>query len=170
MKVCTKCGTEKAEEEFPFRSIAKKIRGPVCLECQRILMKADYAKKKQEYVARAKRGTERRVSRLRAIKDRPCMDCGGIFPPYVMDFDHRGDKSFVLSRGIKQYSAEAVDAEIAKCDLVCSNCHRIRTFKRQEAKKHQRIAQSGRAPVLGTGERRFESSCADQFHWGMAKR
>src|SRR5688572_24069191 len=37
----------------------------------------------------------RRRAFMNAIKDRPCADCGGSFPPYCMDFDHvRGVKSF----------------------------------------------------------------------------
>ena len=66
----------------------------------------------------------------------PCMECNGVFPWCVMDFDHRPeeDKSF----GIATFSGQALSAtniakiekEIAKCDIVCSNCHRIRTRDR----------------------------------------
>ena len=58
------------------------------------------------------------------------MDCKKRFPTYVMDFDHvRGKKSFNIS------SAQCINigrllVEIIKCDLVCSNCHRRRTYKR----------------------------------------
>ena len=64
-------------------------------------------------------------------KNKPCMDCGQSYPPHVMDFDHRPDqeKSFGVSRG-KIKPIEAVLAEIAKRDLVCANCHRIRTYLR----------------------------------------
>jgi hypothetical protein len=59
-----------------------------------------------------------------------CADCGGKFPPCCMDFDHvpeRGPKLFNLS-GNNDYSLERVRAEIEKCDIVCANCHRIRTW------------------------------------------
>ncbi len=58
----------------------------------------------------------------------PCMDCKGSFPPVCMDFDHRdpSTKSFALSRA-RGFDLEAVKLELAKCDLICSNCHRIRT-------------------------------------------
>jgi hypothetical protein len=46
-----------------------------------------------------------------------------------MDFDHREDKVEIVSRLLWANAAkEKILAEIAKCDLVCSNCHRIRTF------------------------------------------
>lgn len=49
-----------------------------------------------------------------------------------MDFDHvRGKKSFNIGGGkMGTPSFEAIEVEIAKCDLVCANCHRIRTEKR----------------------------------------
>jgi hypothetical protein len=61
------------------------------------------------------------------IKDVPCMDCGGKFPPYVMDFDHvRGGKRFNIGSQIGRKLRDLLD-EIGKCDIVCANCHRIRT-------------------------------------------
>ena len=64
------------------------------------------------------------------------MDCGQSFPYYVMDFDHvRGTKIRNLSAGWQSASRSALEGELAKCEVVCSNCHRIRTFKRITAKK-----------------------------------
>lgn len=63
-------------------------------------------------------------------KDRPCADCGKSYPAYVMDFDHvRGEKRFMLSRAANWAGGglELVEEEIAKCDVVCANCHRVRT-------------------------------------------
>ena len=57
------------------------------------------------------------------------MDCGQSYPSYVMDLDHRGDKVRNVARMVSLGLGEAtVLAEIAKCDVVCSNCHRLRTF------------------------------------------
>lgn len=57
------------------------------------------------------------------------MDCGKRYPSYVMDFDHRESKIRDVSRMVSLGLGEAtVLAEIAKCDVVCSNCHRERTF------------------------------------------
>lgn len=67
-----------------------------------------------------------------AYKDKPCMDCNFHFFPYVMDFDHRnpGEKLFHISKPSSHNKIEII-AEIMKCDVVCANCHRIRTFVKQ---------------------------------------
>lgn len=63
---------------------------------------------------------------------RPCKDCGNKFHPEVMEFDHvRGEKLFQLSDAVRGKSLRDIATEIAKCDLVCANCHRIRTFSRR---------------------------------------
>lgn len=68
---------------------------------------------------------------LDALKAAPCVDCGGTFPPECMDFDHidPSTKSFCVAKGPVSYGRERVLAEIAKCELVCANCHRVRTWK-----------------------------------------
>lgn len=67
---------------------------------------------------------------MRRAKDKPCQDCGIKYPAYVMDFDHvRGDKVRKVS-GLTNGSTSVILAEIAKCDVVCANCHRQRTFER----------------------------------------
>ncbi len=65
-----------------------------------------------------------------AMKSVPCMDCGGSFPPYVMDFDHRrGVKKFNVSLAYAKAWSDVL-VEMKKCDIVCANCHRIRTHKK----------------------------------------
>ena len=46
-----------------------------------------------------------------------------------MDFDHRNpaEKEYFISKITRTQSAERIKKELAKCDLVCSNCHRERT-------------------------------------------
>jgi hypothetical protein len=72
--------------------------------------------------------------RLAALKAGPCGDCGLTYPPYVMQFDHLNPrtKTATVSQ-IKHHRLERVVAEIAKCELVCANCHAVRTHKRREA-------------------------------------
>jgi hypothetical protein len=71
-----------------------------------------------------------RAQRIRDIKEQtPCADCGELFPYYVMDFDHLRDKKRAVSN-MRSYSEVKILEEIAKCDLVCANCHRERTYQR----------------------------------------
>lgn len=68
---------------------------------------------------------------MREFKKKPCVDCGGSFPPECMHFDHvRGEKKFNV--GQTQGNRGRIAEEIAKCELVCSNCHATRTRKRRE--------------------------------------
>ena len=64
------------------------------------------------------------------LKSVPCMDCGNTFPAVCMDFDHvRGSKIFNISSAWI-YSFDKILEEIEKCEIVCANCHRIRTSRR----------------------------------------
>jgi hypothetical protein len=71
--------------------------------------------------------TERGKARINTLKKSPCVDCGETWPPEAMDFDHvRGEKTASIAN-LGECSWERVQEEIAKCDLVCANCHRVRT-------------------------------------------
>jgi hypothetical protein len=83
------------------------------------------------------------VELLRDLRRVPCADCGLRFKPHQMDFDHRhpGMKSFrVMTGRAMLMSTSKVLAEVAKCDIVCANCHRIRT---QAAKSQWDVAPFG---------------------------
>lgn len=64
----------------------------------------------------------------------PCTDCGQTYPHYVMDFDHvTGTKTQDVSRLMgRGRPIRILEQEIAKCELVCANCHRKRTFTRDQ--------------------------------------
>lgn len=75
---------------------------------------------------------ERCRQAVRDRKDVPCSDCGERYPYWVMDFDHRpGEvKEFNVNKGPGRHGMPAILAEMDKCDVVCSNCHRTRTHIR----------------------------------------
>lgn len=71
---------------------------------------------------------------MQELKSKPCCDCGKNFPMCCMDFDHRIDEKKMYNIGsmfAHHYSRKLIESELAKCELVCSNCHRIRTQKRK---------------------------------------
>lgn len=73
----------------------------------------------------------RNTERVREIKEAsPCTDCNKSYPFYVMDFDHvTGEKLNNVGTMLGKNAAWVrIKAEIAKCELVCANCHRIRTY------------------------------------------
>jgi len=65
------------------------------------------------------------------LKQHPCSDCKET-DPVVLEFDHvRGKKLCNLSAMAQAaYSIRRIDEEIAKCEVVCANCHRRRTASR----------------------------------------
>ncbi len=83
------------------------------------------ARNRERAARKTREVTLQRRAWIAGLKAKPCMDCRKLFPAVCMDFDHvRGQKLFQVSECRR--SLEAILAEIAKCDLVCSNCHRIR--------------------------------------------
>lgn len=90
-----------------------------------------YKKNKERTLERSRLSEVKKRVAIRAAKSNPCKDCGFSYPYYVMQFDHvRGKKLFNIAEhhntGIKKLLEE-----IAKCDIVCANCHAERTHKRQ---------------------------------------
>jgi hypothetical protein len=76
------------------------------------------------------------------------MDCGKQFLPCQMDFDHRPGEN-KLQVVARLTSREAILSEIKKCDLVCANCHRLRTWTREQ--------------TFGNKNRKTEGGTEDQF-------
>ena len=64
-----------------------------------------------------------------------CYDCGYNEHPAALDFDHvRGGKTAGLGQ-MQTYSLVAIQAEMMKCEVVCANCHRVRTATRKKKAK-----------------------------------
>jgi hypothetical protein len=121
MKICNVC---KERESLPY--------GYKCGMCHSEYQKAWHKTHPQSTARSHKTRQKFRRDYVKSKKDKPCSDCGICYPWYVMEFDHvRGKKQFNLSIvGSMMCSIEKIDREIAKCDLVCANCHRKRTFER----------------------------------------
>jgi hypothetical protein len=63
--------------------------------------------------------------------NKKCADCGEDYPYWIMEFDHLRDKKFTIGRyNLKTISLDVIKEEVLKCDVVCANCHRNRTFNR----------------------------------------
>jgi hypothetical protein len=78
----------------------------------------------------------KRIEQLNELKNKPCVDCGGIFPSVAMDFDHiKGEKYKTISSMINSSDSvwSEIIEEIKKCELVCANCHRVRTYNRGDS-------------------------------------
>ena len=110
---------------------------PWCKPCRKVY-DAAYARRTRtlrtaQYNARRLKA----VAWMREAKSGPCVDCGQRFHPAAMSFDHLPgttklqDVASLAGRG----HIRLARAELEKCELVCANCHAVRTFTRREAAK-----------------------------------
>jgi len=82
---------------------------------------------------RIRKWKQERRTLINSYKEVPCVDCGGQYPYYVMQFDHLGNKLFSIAKAVsRNLSLDSILSEIKKCDVVCANCHAIRTFERRK--------------------------------------
>lgn len=66
------------------------------------------------------------------LKDNPCVDCGNT-DIRVLEFDHVEDnKEGNISHAVNNaWSLKRLKSEMAKCEIRCANCHRIKTIERR---------------------------------------
>jgi|SRR5882672_9824705 len=99
----------------------------------------EYKERKRQQARDAQRKRRQKHKAIwHAALDQPCVDCGVELPPQVMEFDHvRGEKLFNICRSYNgkdlYVSYEMLHAEIAKCDVRCPNCHRLRHYHERKA-------------------------------------
>lgn len=135
------CGTCLSEKDIT--AFSRKGEGfcSKCKECQKLYHK-EWWSRNEERNAKARRKSIREYKKslaalISSLKDKPCCDCGGRFKPWQMDFDHLGKipKYMNVSRlATSGVGRRRILEEISKCDLVCANCHRDRTHRRQVKK------------------------------------
>lgn len=96
-------------------------------EKMRAYRRKHYHSNKAPYLQRAKRQRSARREWLRGLKEgKSCMYCGESFWA-CLDFHHRDESRKLFNIGhpsAKFLAKKKIVEEIAKCDLICHNCHR----------------------------------------------
>jgi hypothetical protein len=139
--ICTGCDQDKPIDEFPWKNKARGRRASRCKPCKRRDSTAWYYRNREQHIKRVTADQVIRRQRVRelvrSLKEAPCLDRGFSWPWYVMDFDHVGEAKLLnVADMINQgYGREANLREVAKCEPVCANCHRIRTYNRRHARR-----------------------------------
>lgn len=126
---CPDCGVSRQDAEF-YSNREKR-----CKECFRVYLRERYAHKREA---------------LDALKlAQGCADCGYRVHAVALDFDHRPDtvKRFNVSE-VANRSLPELLREAAKCEVVCSNCHRVRTAERGRAPEVKVRDHKARRPTL----------------------
>lgn len=133
MKNCKVCKLEKEDTQFSFRNKTKGTRHNICKLCATELSKTYYVKDKPKHRQNTKKHIAKRKEWFNNLKEKPCVDCGIQYHWHVMDFDHlpQFEKKFELAEMRRNnMSKSKILEEVSKCDVICSNCHRLRTVKR----------------------------------------
>lgn len=105
------------------------------VEDRKAASKRHYYANKPSYLERNKKYRRTINIFVRDLKEKsPCTDCGINYPYYVIDSDHLDDKKGTISAlsatGRIAALKKEKEIEIEKCEIVCANCHRIRTHER----------------------------------------
>lgn len=134
MRRCGRCELEKPLDDFAWRRKKKGQRDNYCRLCRAAYKQEHYAANRQQYIDSAMRRkrevvTERIAFLVGYLREHPCVDCGET-DPIVLEFDHLRDKKFSIASGLRDREWQSVLDEMAKCEVVCANCHRRRTAKR----------------------------------------
>ena len=116
MRKCRECGKEQRKEDFPK---AQEVKGVVyyrhiCKECHRDQKRLLRDSKRKDYIE--------------FKKTLECNRCGYDDHRALEFHHHKADKEFNISEKFYQLSWENLKKEIDKCEVLCSNCHRIEHY------------------------------------------
>jgi hypothetical protein len=124
---------EKEASEFSFKDKAKGVRSAYCRQCMAEYQRDWHQRNKTRRNKDARRRKAVVIERNRKViakyLETGCQDCG-ISDPRVLDFDHVGPKRNSIANLLRWATVDTLEAEIRKCEVVCANCHRIRTGNR----------------------------------------
>ncbi len=152
VKTCNSCLGEKSLGDFYARGDGHQsycklcqnggrwIGGRIRSEEERIRVntqnRESYERNKEKYQKRTGvRNAKYKLKALRAHGHVSCQRCG--FPhPAALEFHHRdpSTKEFNIATAVvapKKYPWEAILKELEKCDVICSNCHKIEHCSRE---------------------------------------
>lgn len=128
IKLCKACGIEKPINQFTQHP---RYKGGIYYKCRPCV--SEYGRNLYKHA---------RLDIKNWIYDyllsNPCVDCGET-NPMKLEFDHKDNKHFNIGKAFigKAKDIEIVKSEIAKCDVRCSSCHRVKTHQEQNTWKYQ---------------------------------
>lgn len=132
-KICTKCKIPKTLGEFNKNNSNKKTGlSSYCSECVKQCSKRDYLNKTELYKFKNKINKAKYKQWFWEYKSTlKCNRCPENHPS-CLDFHHldpEGKDNGISKMIQNNYKQEEVMKEIAKCEVLCSNCHRKEHWK-----------------------------------------
>jgi hypothetical protein len=130
-KVCRCCNTEKPLEEFHKNKNTTDGYMSRCAACDNTIAAKYERENKDRCNVRHRKNRAEHKATFREFKyqyllKHSCVDCGES-DPVVLEFDHILEKKYAIAK-MHYYTLERINAEIAKCQVRCANCHRRRTL------------------------------------------
>lgn len=122
-KCCTKC-----KEDLPVSCFNKKKDNlqTFCIECNKKYLRQHYLDNKASYIAKARTNTRKYKNQYQDYKAQlQCQRCSEDSPS-CLDFHHvdPDQKDYAISKAIRTKTLKAIQEELNKCAVLCSNCHR----------------------------------------------
>lgn len=132
-KKCGTCQKIKNAAEFGVNNVRHDGLQAQCRDCKKQIQSRWYANNKERHVANVNRLRKIRALAvteclLAYLQQHPCVECGENHP-LLLEFDHvRGAKRGEIAQMVSSGLAWAtILSEIAKCDVRCVKCHRLKT-------------------------------------------
>lgn len=154
-KRCSGCKQVLPFSSFNVRRRSRDGRQSYCRSCNSASSRKYHHSNKAGHNRQIHRRSRKIAGEMKQLVyeyllEHPCVDCGEA-DPVVLEFDHLRDKianvSALTGGGA---SWPEIIAEIAKCEVVCANCHRRRTCKRARS---FRYVVSRRLPASSSADR-----------------
>ena len=135
-KICSKCKRELPLDNFRWKIKSENKKHSQCKECEKIRDKIHYREsisRRDSVLETALNQKNRNLAIVNEARSCGCRKCGDK-RFYVLDFHHRNpeEKAGVIAHMIKSASEKGLIAELAKCDVLCANCHREFHYLNQE--------------------------------------
>ncbi len=134
-RICNHCGETKPVDEFNWRWKSRGERQRTCRSCQNKQKSNWYLKNKETHKSNVYKNKLKKIEAAREyiwnyLSTHPCQECGEN-DPSVLEFDHvKGKKKAEVTKLMRDgYSIGAIQQEIAKCVVLCANCHKKKTYK-----------------------------------------
>lgn len=129
--ICSTCKISKNETYYSFKNKQNNKRNTICKTCHKIYRDDHYKNNKSKTLNKVyKRRKELIKLSSNYRSEKGCIDCG-VKDYRILEYDHIKDKTKNISEMVfNGNSWSNILLEIEKCEVVCANCHRIRTWER----------------------------------------
>ena len=131
-KTCCICKEDLPTDKFKSNKAKKDGLQAQCAECQAEYRRKHYLKNQDKYRNMiAERKQKYKKEYYEWMNEQSCKECGND-DMRVLELHHTGDKSYTIAKKVGSRPLSSLKDEIDKCEVLCANCHRIKTAIEQK--------------------------------------